>query len=127
VNFAFILLPLLHFATIFNSAKVAEVTISSISLLIVINICCNNSGPVLRTERHKAYLLKGLQSLSESYEVTGKLFKPASDSDTVLLLSLHYFDCKYNTVMNFFIYEPHVNALTQCIMIHLHINDYSTL
>lgn len=25
-------------------------------------------GPVLRTERHKAYLLKGLQNLSESYE-----------------------------------------------------------
>ena len=29
----------------------------------------NDSGPVLRTERHKSYLLKGLQHLSESYEV----------------------------------------------------------
>jgi len=30
----------------------------------------NDSGPVLRTERHKSYMLKGLQHLSESYEVT---------------------------------------------------------
>jgi len=46
-----------------------EVTIISMDLLSVIDICWNNSGPVLRRERHKSYLLKGLQTLSESYEV----------------------------------------------------------
>ena len=39
-------------------------------LVSIIDMCWNNSGPVLRTERHKAYLLRGLQNLSESYEVT---------------------------------------------------------
>jgi len=69
----------------------------------------NNSGPALRATRHETYLLKGLQNLSESYEVTICCCEVCS--------SLHV-DCSRTALCNCTLLLLYKVAITACDCVH---------